>query len=189
MLICTKPTLLIKTQYWLPFIRLIMKYQYHLPSQSASVNRSSNECVSLQTHLDPVTYINLEIAPDGCRKLIGLCFDGRFFFFGQVKWNDWSRASRWSSHTIWDVADASYPAWLYHSSEGSCEFMVLLMHTCTSAIAPVSRYRLFTPPPKHTHIHWQSSTYTVQKWLPEQASKGPSNESYRSAEQKISVLY
>ena len=32
MLICTKPTLLMKTQYWLPFIRLIMKYQYHLPS-------------------------------------------------------------------------------------------------------------------------------------------------------------
>ncbi len=32
MLICTKPTLLMKIQYWLPFIRLIMKYQYHLPS-------------------------------------------------------------------------------------------------------------------------------------------------------------
>lgn len=32
MLICTKPILLMKTQYWLPFIRLIMKYQYHLPS-------------------------------------------------------------------------------------------------------------------------------------------------------------
>lgn len=31
MLICTKPALLMKTQYWLPFIRLIMKYQYHLP--------------------------------------------------------------------------------------------------------------------------------------------------------------
>lgn len=84
MLICTKPSLLMKTQYWLPFIRLIMKYQYHLPSYRASVNRASNECVSLQTHLDPVTYISLEIAPDGCRKLIGLSFDGRFFL-GQVK--------------------------------------------------------------------------------------------------------
>lgn len=73
-----------KTQYWLPFIRLIMKYQYHLPLYRASVNRASNECVSLQTHLDPVTYISLEIAPDGCRKLIGLSFDGRFFL-GQVK--------------------------------------------------------------------------------------------------------
>lgn len=92
MLICTTPTLLIKTQYWLPFIRLIMKYQYHLPSPSASVNRSSNECVSLQTHLDPVTYINLEIAPDGCRKLIGLSFDGRFRLrSGKEKWLEQSQ--------------------------------------------------------------------------------------------------
>lgn len=57
MLICTKPTLLMKIQYWLPFIRLIMKYQYHLLSYSASVNRASNECLFLQTHLDPVTSI------------------------------------------------------------------------------------------------------------------------------------
>lgn len=86
MLICTKPGLLMKTQYELPFIRLIMKYQYHLPSWNASVNRASNGCVSLQTHLDPVTYINLEIAPDGCRKLIGSSFDGRpFLWSGEEK--------------------------------------------------------------------------------------------------------
>lgn len=33
--ICTKPNLLMKNQYWLPFIGLIIKYQYYFPSQSA----------------------------------------------------------------------------------------------------------------------------------------------------------
>lgn len=95
------------------------------------------------------------------------------FVFGQVKRNDWSRASRWSSHTVGDVADASYPAWLYHSSEGSCVFMVLLMHTSTSAIAPVSRYRLFTSP-KHTHTHTHSPAYTRSKsGCPNKPVKGP----------------
>lgn len=69
MLICTKPTLLMKTQYRLPFIRLIMKYQYHLPSYIASVNRSSPECVSPQSHLEQVPSINPKIAPYGCETL------------------------------------------------------------------------------------------------------------------------
>lgn len=77
-LICTKPVLLMKTQYWLPFIRFIMKYQYHLASSRASVNRPPRppltECVSLQTLWDPVALIGLEIAADGYEKLTGWSF-------------------------------------------------------------------------------------------------------------------
>lgn len=102
MLICTKPSLLMKTQYWLPFIRLIMKYQYHLPSPSASVNRASNECVSLQTHLDPDTYINPQIAADGCRKLIGPSFDGRLYLWsGEEKWLERSQQVELSHNRGW----------------------------------------------------------------------------------------
>lgn len=69
MLICTKPALLMKTQYRLPFIRLIMKYQYHVPSYTASVNRTQAEYASMQAHLDRGPSINPEIAPYGCKTL------------------------------------------------------------------------------------------------------------------------
>lgn len=68
--------------------------------------------------------------------------------------------------------------------------MALLVHTYISANAPVSGNRWDTQtltPGIHTHTQSQAHS-AVQKWLPEQASKGLSNESYRSAEQKISLL-
>lgn len=41
----------------------------------------------------------------------------------------------------------------------------------------------------HTHTYTLSQAHSLtQNWLPKQASKGLSNESYRSAEQKISLL-
>lgn len=117
--------------------------------------------------------------------------DAFIFWSGEEKWLELSQQVE-LSHTVWG---ASYPAGLYHSSGGSCEFMALLVHTHTSANAPVSGNRWDTQTLTsgihvHEHTkHTQSQAHSaVQKWLPEQASKGLSNESYRSAEQKISLL-
>ncbi len=109
------------------------------------------------------------------------------FFFGQVKRNDWSWASRWSCHTVGGVADVSYPAGLDHSSEGSCDFMALLVHTYISANAPVSGNRWDTQTltlgihmhvhtkhtHTHTHTHTQSQAHSaVQSGCPNKLVKG-----------------
>ena len=68
------------------------------------------------------------------------------------------------------VADASSPAGGYHSSEGSCEFMALPVHTYISANAPVSgnRWDTQTLTPgihvcgehAHAHAHAHAHTHT-----------------------------
>lgn len=171
MLICTKPTLLMKTQCWLPFIRLVMKYQYQLPSYSASVNRDSNKCVSLQTHLDPVTYINLEIAPDGCRKLISSSLDVRLFLgSGEGNWLKLSQQVGLSHSRRFGWCILSWR--LYHSSEGSCEFMALVVNTyirlCFSEREQVGHSDSYTGDlcvhshqtraHTRTHTHWARHT-------------------------------
>lgn len=82
----------------------------------------------------------------------------------------------------------SYPAGLYHSPEGSWGFMALLVHTYTSANGPMSGNRWDLQTLAHAGYTCARPSTLSKKWLPKQASKGLSDESYIGAEQEISLL-
>lgn len=96
--------------------------------------------MSLSADSFTAKYINLEIAPDGRKKLIGLSLMDASSF-GQVKRNDWSWASRWGSHTAGNPACVCHPAGFYHSSESTSDFMAFISHTYASTNALLSGNR------------------------------------------------